>query len=152
MGQSAETPPTSRWGSHPATWIVLAAVYALAGKLGLALAFVNPSASAVWPPTGIALAAILILGPRAWPGIFLGAFFVNETTTGSLSTSLAIAAGNTLEALVGAYLVNRFAGGRSAPRRGKDRAVRPACGRREHDDQRDRRCDQSGAGGICAVA
>jgi integral membrane sensor domain MASE1 len=66
------------------TWLLLASVYALAGKLGLALAFVNPSATAVWPPTGIALAAILLLGPRASPGIFLGAFFVNETTAGTL--------------------------------------------------------------------
>jgi len=104
-------------------WLVLATVYALAGKLGLALAFVNPSATPVWPPTGIALAAILIFGPRASPGIFVGAFFVNETTSGSLATSLAIAAGNTLEAVVGAYLVNRFAAGRSALNRGKTLAL-----------------------------
>jgi integral membrane sensor domain MASE1 len=82
-------------------WIPLAAIYTLAGKLGLALAFVNPSATAVWPPTGIALAAVLIFGPRVWPGIFLGAFLTNETTAGSAVTSLLIASGNTLEALVG---------------------------------------------------
>jgi two-component system cell cycle sensor histidine kinase/response regulator CckA len=105
------------------TWLLLASVYALAGKLGLALAFVNASATAVWPPTGIALAAILLLGPRAWPGIFLGAFFVNQTTAGTLSTSLAIAVGNTLEALIGAYGVNLFAGGRSALNRGKGLAL-----------------------------
>jgi hypothetical protein len=45
-------------------WIPLAAIYTLAGKLGLALAFVNASATAVWPPTGIALAAVLVFGPR----------------------------------------------------------------------------------------
>ena len=94
------------------TWVLLAAAYALAGRLGLALAFVNPSASAVWPPTGIALAAVLFLGPRVWPGIFVGAFLVNELTAGSFVTSLLIASGNTLEALVTGYLVNRFAGGR----------------------------------------
>jgi PAS domain S-box-containing protein len=105
------------------TWLLLAGVYALAGKLGLALAFVNASATAVWPPTGIALAAILILGPREWPGIFLGALFVNETTAGSLFTSVAIAAGNTLEVLIGASLVNRFAGGRSALNRGRGLAL-----------------------------
>jgi PAS domain S-box-containing protein len=104
-------------------WLALATVYALAGKFGLALAFVNPSATAVWPPTGIALAAILILGPRAWLGIFAGAFLVNETTAGSLATSLAIATGNTLEAVLGAYLVNRFAGGQSALTRGKSLAL-----------------------------
>ena len=101
-------------------WIPLAAIYTLAGKLGLALAFVNASATAVWPPTGIALAAVLVFGPRVWPGIFLGAFLTNETTAGSPVTSLLIASGNTLEALVGAYLVNRFAGGRLAFENGRD--------------------------------
>jgi PAS domain S-box-containing protein len=84
----------------------------LAGKIGLTLAVLNSSATAVWPPTGIALAAVLILGPRrAWPGIFVGAFVANQMTAGSWLTSLAIACGNTGEALVGGYLVNRFAGG-----------------------------------------
>ncbi len=98
-------------------------MYALAGKLGLALAFVNPSTTAVWPPTGIALAAILIFGPRAWPGIFAGAFLVNETTAGSVATSLAIAAGNTFEALVGVYLVNQFAAGPKVLNRGRTLAL-----------------------------
>jgi len=90
----------------------LAGVYFGAGKLGLMLAFVHPSATAVWPPTGIALAALLTLGYHVWPGIFLGAFLVNVTTEGSVATSLGIAVGNTLEGLAGAYLVNRFANGR----------------------------------------
>jgi integral membrane sensor domain MASE1 len=93
------------------TWalvIALAAAYFVLGKLGLSLAVVNPSASAVWPPTGLALAAVLVLGARAWPGVFLGAVLVNFTTASSLPVSLAIAAGNTLEALAGAWLVNRF--------------------------------------------
>src|SRR5438105_10772132 len=101
-------------GRLPLTCILLAAIYTLAGKFGLALAFVSPSATAVWPPTGIALAAVLVFGPRVWPGIFLGAFLTNEITAGTPVTSLLIAAGNTLEALVGGYLVQRFAGGRSA--------------------------------------
>ncbi len=89
----------------------VAAVYFGAGKLGLSLAFVNPSATAVWPPTGISLAALLLVGFRAWPGILVGAFLVNATTTGSVMTSAMVAAGNTLQALLGAGLVNRFAGG-----------------------------------------
>jgi diguanylate cyclase (GGDEF)-like protein len=93
---------------------ILAAVYFVVGKLGLALAFVHPSATAVWPTTGIALAALLMLGYRVWPGIMLGAFFVNLTTAGSVLTSIGVATGNTLEALVGAYLVTRYAGGRNA--------------------------------------
>jgi integral membrane sensor domain MASE1 len=60
--------------------VVLAAVYFVAGKFGLTMAFVHPSSTAVWPPTGIALAALLIFGYRVWPGLFLGAFLVNLTT------------------------------------------------------------------------
>src|SRR6266478_1221299 len=90
---------------------ILTVVYFIAGKLGLKLAFLYASASPVWPPAGIALAALLVLGYRAWPALFVGAFLVNLTTAGNVATSLAIASGNTLEALCGAWLVNRFAGG-----------------------------------------
>ena len=100
--------------------LALAAVYFVAGKLGLRLAFVNSSASAVWPPTGIALAALLLLGYRVWPGILLGAFLVNVTTTGAIVTSVGVALGNTLEGVAGSWLVNRFAGGRKAFERAQD--------------------------------
>src|SRR6266571_5802189 len=90
---------------------ILAVIYFIAGKLGLMLASLHASASPVWPPAGIALAGLLLLGYRAWPGIFIGAFLVNVTTAGNIATSLCIATGNTLEALCGAWLVNRFAGG-----------------------------------------
>src|SRR5438093_150532 len=90
---------------------ILAVIYFIAGKLGLMLASLHASASPVWPPAGIALAALLLLGYRAWPAIFVGAFLVNVTTAGNVATAFAIATGNTLEALVGAWLVNRFAGG-----------------------------------------
>src|SRR5438132_10197637 len=90
---------------------ILAIIYFVAGKLGLMLASLHASASPVWPPAGIALAALLLLGYRAWPAIFVGAFLVNVTTAGDVATSLAIASGNTLEAVCGAWLVNRFAGG-----------------------------------------
>ena len=89
----------------------LGLLYFGAGKVGLHLAFVNPSASPVWAPSGIALAGLLLLGVRVWPAIFLVAFAVNVTTVGSVATSLGVAAGNTLEAVVGAYLVTRFARG-----------------------------------------
>lgn len=100
--------------------LALAGAYFVAGKLGLRLAFVNPSATAVWPPAGIAVAAILLMGRRAWPGVALGAFLVNVTTAGSAWTSLAIAAGNTLEALLGATLVVRHARGAEAFARPQD--------------------------------
>ena len=90
---------------------ILAVIYFIAGKLGLMLASLHASASPVWPPAGIALAALLLLGYRAWPAIFVGAFLVNLTTAGNVATSLAVASGNTLEAVCGAWLVNRFAGG-----------------------------------------
>jgi PAS domain S-box-containing protein len=90
---------------------LLTVVYFVAGKFGLMLASLHASASPVWPAAGIALGALLVLGYRTWPAIFVGAFFVNLTTAGNVATSLAIASGNTLEALCGAWLVNRFAGG-----------------------------------------
>jgi integral membrane sensor domain MASE1 len=60
----------------------LAVVYFGAAKLGLKFAFFNPSATALWAPTGITLAAFLIFGFRVWPGAFLGAFLANLTTAG----------------------------------------------------------------------
>jgi signal transduction histidine kinase len=99
---------------YPLILAALFGLYVFAGKLGLSLAFVHASASPVWPPTGIALAALLTLGYRVWPAIFAGAFVVNATTMGSAVTALAIATGNTLEALLGAYLVNRYANGARA--------------------------------------
>lgn len=90
---------------------VMAAVYFAAGRLGLGMALVHPSSTAVWPPSGIALAAFLVLGYRVWPGVALGSFLVNITTAGSILTSIGIAAGNTLESLAGAYLIVRFANG-----------------------------------------
>lgn len=103
--------PVTRTARDFAGVVVLAAVYFGAAKFGLALAEVHPSSSAVWPPSGIALAAILVLGARVWPGVFLGAFLANVTTAGTWATSIGIATGNTFEALVGAWLVRRFARG-----------------------------------------
>src|SRR2546429_1384218 len=98
----------------------LAVGYFVAGKLGLEVAYVHPSATAVWPPTGLALAALLLAGYEVWPAILIGAFLVNITTAGSVGTSAAIAAGNTLEGLLGAYLLNRFARGHRACERARD--------------------------------
>jgi diguanylate cyclase (GGDEF)-like protein/PAS domain S-box-containing protein len=91
--------------------IAVAAIYFVAGRLGLQLAVVHASATAVWPPTGIALAAALLFGPRVAPGVFLGAFLTNATSAVPLGVALGIAGGNTIEALLGALLVNRYAGG-----------------------------------------
>jgi signal transduction histidine kinase/integral membrane sensor domain MASE1 len=92
----------------------LAVVYYLAAKLFLSLATVHPSAASLWPPTGIATAALLVFGYRLWPGAFVAALLANATTYGSLATSLAIAGGNTLEAIAAAALIRRFADGCAA--------------------------------------
>jgi signal transduction histidine kinase len=90
---------------------ILTAIYVVAGKFGLSLAFINASASAVWPPAGIALAALLLWGIGLWPAVFLGAFIVNISTAGSLATALAISVGNTLEAVMAAWLIEKYADG-----------------------------------------
>src|SRR3954453_15189203 len=99
-----------RFSTLPALSL-LTLVYFFAGKLSLQLAFLHKSASPVWPPAGIALAALLLLGYRKWPAIFVGGFLVNATTAGNLFTSLGIATGNTVEAICGAWLINQFANG-----------------------------------------
>src|SRR5262249_58085169 len=73
----------------------LAAIYFLSGKIGLSLAFVNQSTTAVWPPSGISLAALLLIGYRLWPGVLLGAFLVNLATSGHWAASCGIALRNT---------------------------------------------------------
>lgn len=108
-----DTPrPPQRW-SRLFVIVSLATIYYLAARLGLLLAFAETNATPVWPPSGIAFAALLLFGYRAWPGIAIGAFAANfavfaanEVIGGAAlgGVSLAIAGGNTLEALVGAYL------------------------------------------------
>src|ERR1700751_5844498 len=87
----------AEWKRNLPAIVLLATVYFIAGKLGLSLAFVHPSSTAIWPPSGFACAAFLLLGYRVCPGVLAGAFFVNLTTAGTALTSLGIAAGNTLE-------------------------------------------------------
>jgi len=100
--------------------LILTAIYFAGGKFGLPLALVHPSATAVSPALGIGLGALLIFGYHVWPGIMIGAYFVNLSASGSAATSLSIAIGNTLEAVAGAFLVFRFAGGRNAMKRSTD--------------------------------
>ena len=86
----------------------LAVIYFAAAKFALMFAISPGYATAVWPPSGIALAALLLLGNRVWPGVWLGATLVNFTVSFSPIVPLLIATGNTLEALAGAILVRRF--------------------------------------------
>jgi signal transduction histidine kinase/integral membrane sensor domain MASE1/ActR/RegA family two-component response regulator len=88
--------------------LALAAVYFAAAKLGLSMAGAFEQVTPVWPPTGIAIAAALLLGYRVWPGIALGAFFANATANEPPLTACGIAVGNTLEAVTAAWLLNRL--------------------------------------------
>jgi PAS domain S-box-containing protein len=90
---------------------VVGLVYFALAKLGLLLASIHPSATPIWPPTGFALAVLLLRGYRIAPAIFAGALLANATTAGTVYSSAGIALGNTLEGLVGAYFVNRWCGG-----------------------------------------
>jgi signal transduction histidine kinase/CheY-like chemotaxis protein len=91
--------------------LLIACAYFVIAKLGLALASIHPSATPIWPPTGLALAVIMLRGYRVWPAIFVAAWLANATTAGSTYTSLAIAFGNTLEGAIGAWLIQRWSGG-----------------------------------------
>ncbi len=92
-------------------------IYFVAARLSLLLAFENTNASPVWPPSGIALAMIWIFGYRIWPGIFLGAFLANMTAFWAhhfaspleiIVVSSLIGIGNTMEAVLGRFLLKRF--------------------------------------------
>ena len=101
----------SRPAWHAAMLLGVSVTYFACAKAGLLLASIDPSATPIWPPTGLALSAVLLLGYRIFPAVLLGAFLANVTTAGSIATSGAIAVGNTLECLVGAWLITRWSGG-----------------------------------------
>lgn len=94
----------------------LAAVYFGVAKFGLSMAVTAEQVSTVWPPTGVALAAILVFGYRVWPGIWLGAFLANATANEPISVACGIAVGNTLEAMIGVWLLGRVAFDKSLER------------------------------------
>jgi signal transduction histidine kinase/integral membrane sensor domain MASE1/ActR/RegA family two-component response regulator len=111
MGKGTSAPGPRNLLMRAAGLLALAAVYFGAAKLGLSLAVGRAEqVSAVWPPTGIALAAVLLFGYRVWPGIALGAFLANALANEPLGTACGIATGNTLEALVGAWLLRHLVG------------------------------------------
>src|SRR5689334_8549786 len=87
--------------------LVVAVVYFAAAEIGLSLASVHSNVTPVWPPTGIAIASLLIFGRRVWPGVFLGALAANVPTNIPIPSALGIAVGNTLEALLACWLLQR---------------------------------------------
>jgi signal transduction histidine kinase len=87
--------------------LLLIVAYAVSGRIGLGLAHEQVNATLVWPPTGLALGALLLCGPRLWPGVLVGALLVNVWIGTAPGPSVAIAVGNTLEALAGYWLLSR---------------------------------------------
>jgi diguanylate cyclase (GGDEF)-like protein/PAS domain S-box-containing protein len=96
--------------SRLAAIALIAVLYLAAARFGFTMAFTAEQVSLVWPPTGLALSVLLLFGPDLWPGILLGAFLANITSHEPVAVALAIAAGNTLEAVIAARLLRRFAG------------------------------------------
>src|SRR4030095_12864685 len=119
MSARAYAPPTSRMLLVVEN-VAMAALYYGLGQLALLLASPPGYASAVWPSAGLSLAAMLAFRYRVWPGIFVGHFLVNlfpsfearvaRRFMTALSLALSIAAGGTLQAALGAFLIRRFVG------------------------------------------
>lgn len=103
---------TSFFSKNTLQILVLALIYAIFAKIGLLIAFEQTNVSAVWPPTGIALAALLWGGVRLWPGVFIGTFLATLFVSIPISLSLSIALGSTLEVVTASYIILRFASAR----------------------------------------
>lgn len=98
-----------RWLPYPAVVALLAVLYFAAAKLGLLAAVAQAVVSSAWPPAGLALAALVLLGIRYWPAIAIAAFLLNASSGVPLAGAAGIGVGNTLEAVVGALLLRRVA-------------------------------------------
>jgi|SRR5271156_970425 len=98
----------------------LALVFYLVGIIGLRSGAPSDPVTAIWLPAGIALAALLLKGNRVWPGLFVGALLLSIKMCRSIPVSVGFAIGSTLEALLGAYLVNKYANGIQAFSKARD--------------------------------
>ena len=108
-------------GVYLAKVLIVATCYAVSGRLGLYLAVPPGYATVIWPPSGIAIGALFILGASVWPGVLLGSFLVNCYIAGAYSpdagfdsikmaVAFTIALGSTWQVLVAHLLVRRFSG------------------------------------------
>src|SRR5712691_11510720 len=104
--------------------VIVAVVYYLAARVGLLLELPGTNSSPVWPPSGIGFAAVMLWGYRVWPGIAVGAFLANLHTLldpdARMVTSIGICVGNTLEHVIGVFLLRRWIGAGSPFERASD--------------------------------
>ncbi len=117
---SAATGKARSFGLHGVLQAVayILELFAIAGAYfglavsGLLIPWINPTATPLWPPTGVALALMLIRGYRIWPAIFVGGFFSTAVGGGALSEAACVALGTPTAALAGTWLINRWSHGR----------------------------------------
>ncbi len=115
QGEAADHRVLGGRGSHdalrrPGYWFAFASItgaYVATAKFGITLSVAHGVITPVWAPSGIALAALLLFGPRLWPAVALGAFIANATSGADVAVAAGIGLGNTLEAVAGAYLLRR---------------------------------------------
>ena len=120
----------SRIIRHGGEILAFALIYYVTARLSLMLAIAPGYATSIWPPAGIALAAVLVFGDRAAPGIWLGSFLANVATSfdpistvslvESMLLPIGIGAGATLQAVAGAILIRRFVGFPTSLQRERD--------------------------------
>jgi len=104
----------------------VAAAYYGAGRAGLHLAYLHGTVTALWPPAGVGIAALVILGPGVWPGIVVGDLLLADFST-PWGTIVGQTVGNTLEVLVAAMLFRRLTQKRIALERVWDVLALVAC-------------------------
>lgn len=91
-------------------WLLIAGIalfYFVCGRIGLSLPAAEGAVALVWPPSGIGVAAVLLFGMRIWPAVWLAALAVNWTFGLPLFVAMGVATGNTLQALIARFLLDR---------------------------------------------
>lgn len=110
MQKTSDNPRIFKYLKYILSIIGLAIIYHMAARLGLLMANLQPNTSPVWPPTGIAIAALLLFGKKYWPGVTLGVIFGYLFNNNALNVTLGLAIGNTLEAVIAVILLKKFIG------------------------------------------
>lgn len=125
--KTRERPESWRSGSPNRAFLLrmglIVLLYFVLAEIGLSLAHDTRQISAVWPPSGLSLVVLLVFGYRYWPAVYLGALLANLTASEQWYVAAGIAVGNTLEALVGAFILVRFARFENEMRRPRDLVV-----------------------------